>query len=109
METRKITAIIRNSALEEVEERLQDMGVKGISVSRVTGYGEYANLYRSDWMVPHYRLEIFAKKPQTDAIVNAIMETAHLGMAGDGIVAVLPVEKLYRIRTKSEATDEEEI
>lgn len=107
MESRKITAIIRNSVLEKVEKRLQSLGVKGISVSRVTGYGEYANLFRSDWMVPHYRLEIFAKMPQTDAIVTAIMEAAHLGMAGDGIVAVLPVERLYRIRTKSEATDEE--
>lgn len=107
MESKKITAIIRNSVLGKVEERLQSLGVKGISVSRVTGYGEYANLFRSDWMVPHYRLEIFAKTPQTDAIVTAIMEAAHLGMAGDGIVAVLPVERLYRIRTKSEATDEE--
>lgn len=107
MEPRKITALIRSSVLEKVEERLQSLGVKGISVSQVKGYGEYANFYRSDWMVPHYRLEIFTKKSQTDAIVNAIMEAAHLGMAGDGIVAVLPVEKLYRIRTKSEATDEE--
>lgn len=107
MESRKITAIIRSSELEKVEERLQAIGVKGISVSKVKGYGEYANLSRSDWMVTHVRIEIFSKKSQVDEIVSAIMDSAHLGIAGDGIVAVLPVEKLYRIRTKSQITDEE--
>lgn len=51
MEFSKITAIVRTTKLEEVEKRLQEIGVSGLSVSRVKGYGEYANFYSRDWMV----------------------------------------------------------
>lgn len=102
MEFRKVVAIIRGSVLEKVEERLREMGVKAITVSRVKGFGEYANYYKSDWLVNNARIEIFTEKSAVDGIVEAILETAHVGIPGDGMVAVLPVEKLYRIRTKSE-------
>jgi len=107
MNYRKITAIIRNDLLEKVEHKLQELGIKGISVTKVKGYGEYANFYSKDWMVSNARIEIFIDEARADAIANAIMEAAHVGIEGDGIVAVLPVEKLYRIRTRSEATVEE--
>jgi len=102
MGLRKVVAIIRNEALEKVEARLVDLRVKGISVSKVKGFGEYANFFKPDWMVTHARLEIFTEGKMADQIANAIMEVAHTGMAGDGIVAVLPVLKLFRIRTKKE-------
>jgi len=76
-------------------------------VTKVKGYGEYANFYSKDWMVNNVRIEIFIDEARADAIANAIMEAAHVGIEGDGIVAVLPVEKLYRIRTRSEATVDE--
>lgn len=57
-------------------------------------------------MVTHTRIEIFTKKAKVDEIVAAIMEIAHTSMPGDGIVDVIPVEKRYRIRTKSEALPE---
>lgn len=107
MELRKIVAIIRSSELEKVEERLKNMGVKGITVSRVKGYGEYANFYKADWMVPNSKIEIFTEQSRVDEIVAAILDAAHAGIAGDGIVAVVPVEKLYRIRTKAEITADE--
>ncbi len=107
MKFKKITAIIRTSSLKDVEERLGELGVKGISVSRVKGRGEYANLFKTDKMTNHIKLEVFAEEPKVDEIISAIMETAHCGIAGDGIVAVLPVEKLYRIRSKSEITSPE--
>lgn len=103
MELRNIVAIIQNQVLDKVEGRLVDMAVKGISVSRVKGYGEYANFLNPDWLVTHARIEIFTQESRVDEIVAAILEIAHTGTPGDGIVAVLPVEKLYRIRTKSEA------
>jgi len=53
-------------------------------------------------VVTHTRIETFSENARVDEIVTAIMEIAHISMPGDGIVAVLPVEKLYRIRTKSE-------
>jgi nitrogen regulatory protein P-II 1 len=102
MELKQVVAIVRGSVLEAVEERLRQVGVKGISVSSVKGYGEYANLYKADRMVTNVKIEIFTEQSAVEDIVTAIMNTAHLGISGDGIVAVLPVEKLYRIRTKTE-------
>lgn len=107
MELKKVVAIVRGSVLEAVEERLRQMNVKGISVSPIKGYGEYANLYKDDRIVAHVKIEIFTERSTVDDIVAAIMETAHLGIAGDAIVAVLPVEELYRIRTKAEVEPHE--
>lgn len=107
MKYRKITAIIRSDVLEKVEKKLQEIGVQGISVTKVKGYGEYADFYSKDWMVSHARIEIFTHESQADSIAQDIMETAQLGFEGDGIVAVLPVEKLYRIRTRTEAKVDE--
>ena len=107
MKLKKIVAIIRNQFLEEVEDRLVEMRVKGISVTKVKGYGEYANFFNPGWLMTHSRLEIFTEEARVDEIAEAIMEVANTGMEGDGIVAVIPVTKLYRIRTKSEMTPEE--
>ncbi len=59
MELRKVTAVIRGEALEKVERQLQEMGVEGISVTRVKRYGESANFSTNDWLVSHARIEIF--------------------------------------------------
>ena len=102
MEWRKVVAIIRSTVLERVEKRLRQLGVKGLTVTRVKGYGEYANLSKTDWLVDNARVEIFLAAQEVDAVVNALLDIAHVGAPGDGIVAVLPVEKLYRVRTKAE-------
>lgn len=102
MDIKKIVAIVRRSVLEKVEESLRQLGVEGISVARIKGFGEYANLFKEDRMVDHVQIAIFSEQSAVDSIVKAIIDSAHLGIPGDGIVAVQPVEKLYRIRTKSE-------
>lgn len=107
MELRKVTAIIRSSSLQQVEERLQVMNVRGMSVSNVKGYGEYANFFTHDWQVTHSRIEIFTEKSNAEKIARAIMETAHSGKSGDGFIAILPVEKLFCIRTGAEAIRDE--
>ncbi len=107
MELRKVTAIIRSHALERVEERLQRMGVKGLSVSNVKGYGEYANFFTHDWLITHSRIEIFAEKHRAEQIAHAVLETARTGAQGDGFVAISPVEKVFRVRTGTEATPDE--
>lgn len=106
MEFRKVTAIIQPAVLEKVERKLQEIGIRGISVTKVKGYGEYANFFSRDWMgsVTHARIEIFTEKAKAESIVQAILEEAHQGLPGDGIVAVVPVERVYRIRTRSIAT-----
>jgi nitrogen regulatory protein P-II 1 len=107
MELRKVTAIIRSSSLKQVEERLQGMNVKGLSVSNVKGYGEYANFFTHGWMITHSRIEIFTEKSNAERIALAIMEAAHTGVSGDGFIAILPVEKMYRIRRRAEARIDE--
>ncbi len=102
MDFRKVTAIVRCESCEKVEQKLQTLGVHGFSISKVRGYGEYADLYSNDWMVTHARIEIFTEASKAEEIAEAIMEAAHVGLEGDGIIAVLPVEKLFRIRTRSE-------
>jgi len=104
MKYRKITAIIRCEALEDVERELKEAGVHGISVTKVKGFGEYADFFTRDWMVTHIRMEIFTKADKAEAIAGLIMDAACAGAPGDGIVAILPVERIYRIRTKSEVT-----
>ncbi|HHJ36159.1 MAG TPA: P-II family nitrogen regulator [Gammaproteobacteria bacterium] len=100
MRFRKVTAILRPERLEAVEEVLKKLNVPGVSVTKVKGFGEYANFYQSDWLCTHVRIEVFIGTIQAEKIAQAIMDVAHTGMEGDGIVAVLPVESVYHIRTK---------
>ncbi len=104
MNYRKVTAIIRCNVLEKVETVLQAMGVRGISVTKVKGYGEYTDFHSGNWVTSHSRIEIFTDESQAEPIAQAIMNTAHAGTEGDGIIAILPVERLYRVRTRSAAT-----
>ena len=70
LEYRKINAIIRSNILEDVEARLRQIGVKRITVSRIKGYGEYANFFTRDWLTSNARREIFAAKDDVDSIVT---------------------------------------
>ena len=106
MRYRKVTAIIRRERLAEVEASLLEQGLGGITVTPVKGFGEYANYFRGDLMVPHVRLEIFTTAEKADATVETIVTAAYTGCAGDGLVAVLPVDRVVRIRTKHEADPE---
>ncbi len=101
MAFKKVVAIVRSKVLERVEERLIDLRVKGISVSRVKGYGDAAKFFRPEWEFPFARIEVFCEAGMVEKIVEAILDTAHSGFAGDGIIAVHPVEMLYDIRSKS--------
>jgi len=100
MELRKVTAIFKPERLEAVENALKKLNVPGISVTKVKGFGEYANFFKSDWLCTHIRVEVFIGKARADETAIAIMEAAHTGVEGDGIIAVLPVESMYYIRTR---------
>ena len=103
MQFQKITAIVRRERLTEIEHRLVELGVPGITVTPVHGFGEYANYFRGDLLVPHRRIEIFTTPDRVESIASAIVGAASTGCEGDGLLAVLPVEQLIRIRTKGAA------
>ena len=96
---RKVVAIVRTMALESVEKRLQAVGVPGVSVTKVKGYGEYADFYRADWMTEHARIEIFLHRTKVKEVVRAVIAAARTGESGDGLVVTIPVESIHRIRT----------
>ena len=102
MEFRKITAIIHPYRLEDVEKKLLELNVPGASISKIKGYGEYANFFNPDWLADHIKVEVFIGKQRAKEIAEAIMEVAHSGSEGDGIVAIQPVETIYHIRTKKQ-------
>jgi len=100
MEYKKVNAIINPLMLEKVDTALRDMQVPGMTVTQVKGYGEYHNFYQPDMMCKHANIEIFCPAPEADAIAHCIMNAAHIGQPGDGIVAITAVEKMFCVRTK---------
>jgi len=104
MELKKITAIVRTGCLEAVENSLQTIGVAGITVTRVKGYGEHSNFFSNGWYCTHARIEIYTEQTRVHEIVSTVMDAARTGRRGDGIVAVLPVEQLYKIRESQTPT-----
>jgi len=103
---KKIEAIIKPFKLDEVKDRLSAIGVQGLTVTEVKGFGRqkgHTELYRgAEYVVdflPKAKLEILAPEEQVDDIIDAIMTAAHTGRIGDGKIFVLPVDDVVRIRT----------
>lgn len=103
---KKIEAIIKPFRLEEVKDALAEIGITGMTVSEVKGYGRqkgHSELYRgAEYVVdflPKIKLELIVDETQEDAVVEAIIEAARTGKIGDGKIFVSAVEKVVRIRT----------
>lgn len=96
----KITAIVRPAAVSNIEDLLHKEGIPGMSIGHVKGYGDYADFYRNDWMVSHVRIEIFIPASKAESVAEKIMNVAHTGLEGDGLVAISPVTAIYHIRSK---------
>ena len=104
---KKIEAIIKPFKLEDVKEALAAIGVQGMTVSEVKGFGRqkgHTEIYRgSEYTVdflPKVKLEIVVSDGQCTEAVDAIVKAAKTGKIGDGKVFVLPVENVIRIRTQ---------
>jgi nitrogen regulatory protein P-II 1 len=107
-----VTAIVKPFVLEDVKGALEQLGVLGMTVSEVQGYGRqkgHTEVYRgaeySVDFVPKVRVEVVADDTQADKVVDAIIEAARTGKIGDGKVWVTPVESVVRVRTGERGTD----
>jgi nitrogen regulatory protein PII len=107
-----ITAIIKPFKLDEVKDALKAVGVAGITVSEVRGFGRqggHSETYRGAEykidFVPKVRLEIVVEDQLADAVVTTIKESAASGKIGDGKIWVTTVDRLVRIRTGEEGPD----
>jgi nitrogen regulatory protein PII len=104
-----VTAIVKPHVLDEVKEVLQGLGVQGLTVSEVRGYGRqrgHTEIYRGAEytveFVPKAKLEVLVSQEQLDDVVDAITTKARSGQVGDGKVFVTDVERIVRIRTGEE-------
>ncbi len=107
-----ITAIIKPFKLEDVREALTSIGVQGLTVSEVKGYGRQkgqTEIYRgaeySVSFLPKVKIEVVVTSDLADQVVDTILNTASTGKIGDGKIFISPVERVIRIRTRE--TDNE--
>ena len=103
---KKIEAIVKPFKLEDVKEGLSTLGVKGMTVSEVKGFGRqkgHSEIYRGAEytvdFVAKVKIEVVVHDDLCDKVVEVILEHAKTGKIGDGKVFVIPVEQAYRIRT----------
>ena len=109
-----VKAIIKPFKLEEVKEALADIGIEGMTVTEVKGFGRqkgHTELYRgaeySVDFLPKIKFEIAIKDDFADRVVETIISSAHTGKIGDGKIFVTDIESVIRIRTGE--TDDEAI
>ena len=107
-----ITAIIKPFKLDDVREALSAVGVQGMTVTEVKGYGRqkgHTEIYRgAEYAVsflPKVKLEIAVKAAMVDAVIDAIASKAKTGQIGDGKIFVTPLESVTRIRTGETGDD----
>ena len=101
-----ITAVIKPFKLDEVREALSEMGVTGLTVTEVKGFGRqkgHTEMYRgAEYVVdflPKIKIEIVVASSDAERVIDAIIKSARTGKIGDGKIFVTPVEQTIRIRT----------
>ncbi len=109
---RKVEAIIKPFKLDEVKEALNALGIQGITVSEVKGFGRqkgHTELYRgAEYVVdflPKIKVEVIVADEMLEAAIEAVVSAANSGRIGDGKIFVLPVEDAIRIRTGEHGPD----
>ncbi|MBM9538121.1 P-II family nitrogen regulator [Desulfobulbus alkaliphilus] len=103
---KKIEAIIKPFKLDEVKDALNSIGIKGMTVSEVKGYGRqkgHTEIYRgAEYIVdfvPKVKLEVIVDSTLVDQVVDTIIQVTRTGKIGDGKIFILPVEHVIRVRT----------
>jgi nitrogen regulatory protein P-II 1 len=109
---KKIEAIVKPFKLDEIKEGLADMGVKGITVSEVRGFGRqrgHKEVYRGAEyqvdFVPKIKIEVAVDASMAQEVISTILEKAGTGEIGDGKIFVFPLENAIRIRTGETGKD----
>jgi len=109
---KKIEAIIKPFKLDEVKDKLNDLGIQGITVTEVKGFGRqkgHTELYRgAEYVVdflPKIKMEIVIADTLVEDVVNAIVKAAQTGRIGDGKIFITNIEEAVRIRTGERGED----
>jgi len=109
---KKIETIIKPFKLDEVKEALNHLGVTGMTITEVKGFGRqkgHKEIYRGAEyqidFIPKIKIEIVVKAPMTEQVVAVISQHANTGKIGDGKIFILPVDEAVRIRTGESGED----
>ncbi|MDO9567343.1 MAG: P-II family nitrogen regulator [Candidatus Desulfaltia sp.] len=109
---KKIEAVIKPFKLDDVKEALNEIGIQGMTISEVKGYGRqrgHKEVYRgAEYVVdfiPKIKIEIVVETELVDKVVETIKNAAHTGKIGDGKIFVLPLEEVIRVRTGEKGKD----
>jgi nitrogen regulatory protein P-II 1 len=109
---KKIEAIIKPFKLDDVKEALNEIGIQGMTIVEVKGYGRqkgHKEIYRgAEYVVdfiPKIKIEVVVAADIADKVVEAIQTSANTGKIGDGKIFVLPVEEAIRVRTGEKGTE----
>ena len=109
---KKIQAIIKPFKLDGVKNALTEIGIKGMTISEVKGYGRqkgHTEIYRGAEyavdFIPKVNIEIVVNTDQVDQVVEVIRSSAHTGKIGDGKIFIIPIERIIRVRTGEEDHD----
>ena len=112
MTMKMIVAIIKPAKLEEVKEALDAIGIQGMTISDVKGYGRqkgHTEIYRGAeyevHFIPKIRIETVIDSDRTDEVVEKIRQIANTGKIGDGKIFVIPIEEAIRVRTGEKGMD----
>ncbi|WP_455219423.1 P-II family nitrogen regulator [Kaarinaea lacus] len=99
-----IVAVVRESQVKSIVAKLYEHNVPGVTVSPVKGYGEHISMSK-DSLDESVRVEVFVAEKHAQPVANIIMQAAHTGMEGDGIVAILPVNEMHLVRDYSKLSE----
>jgi nitrogen regulatory protein P-II 1 len=109
---KKIEAIIKPFKLDELKEGLAEIGIKGMTVNEVKGFGRqkgHSEIYRgaeySLDFVPKIKVEIVVEAGMVEKVTEVILTSAKTGQIGDGKIFIAPIEAIYRIRTGEQDKD----
>jgi nitrogen regulatory protein P-II 1 len=109
---KKVEAVIKPFKLDDVKEALNEIGIQGMTISEVKGYGRqkgHKEIYRgAEYVVdfiPKIKIEIVVAADRADQVVQKIREAANTNKIGDGKIFVLPVEQAVRVRTGEKGSD----
>ncbi|SIQ46456.1 P-II family nitrogen regulator [Marinobacterium stanieri] len=107
-----VTAVIKPFKLDDVREALSEIGIQGVTVTEVKGFGRqkgHTELYRgAEYVVdflPKVKIEVAIDDDMLDQVIEAISKTANTGKIGDGKIFVMPLEQVVRIRTGETGPD----
>jgi nitrogen regulatory protein PII len=100
MKFKYVIAIVRPETVPLLEARLAPAGIRGLTLTKVKGFGEYKNFFTSDWLSNHMKVEILTEETRVQELLDVVQKVAGSDLPGTGVVAVMPVDTFFHLRAE---------